>query len=169
MTGKQLVLDRIDMQILVALKADGRMSKVDLAKLVGLSPTPCCMRVDKLEAAGYIKGYHADIDVEGLGDLSQYIVTVSIKDYTPDKARQFEELVKNSRYIAECEAVFGSIDYIMRIYAQSVRHYQEIVEPFLVMEIDYTTYPVSRNVHAREQMNLFGILSGGSASKIGSA
>ncbi|MCJ8156580.1 Lrp/AsnC family transcriptional regulator [Sphingomonas sp. LaA6.9] len=155
-------LDQLDLKILSVLREDGRISKVQLAKAIGLSPTPCSMRIDRLEAARFIRGYHAEIDVERLGNLSQFIVTVSIKDCTPEKSRQFEAILSESINIVECDAVFGSIDYVMRIFAQNVRHYHEIMAPFLVMEIDYTTYPISKNVNDRASLDLLQMIGAAS-------
>jgi Lrp/AsnC family transcriptional regulator of ectoine degradation len=142
-------LDAIDLQLLAALAMDGRISKVRLAAAVGLSPTPCAMRIEKLEAAGHIRGYHADLDIERLGSLSQFVVLATIRDCTPEKASQFEAIVAGTPHIVACDAVSGAADYAMRIFARNVRHYHEIMAPFLAMEIDYTTYPVSKAVKDR--------------------
>lgn len=142
-------LDAIDLQILAALASNGRISKVKLARATGLSPTPCTVRIERLEAAGYIGGYHADIDIERLGSLSQFIVLATIRDCTTEKASQFEAIVAGSPHIVACDAVAGAADYAMRIFARNVRHYHEIMAPFLAMEIDYTTYPVSKAVKDR--------------------
>lgn len=142
-------LDAIDLRILAALARDGRISKVRLSRIVGLSPTPCAMRIERLERAGYIRGYHADIDIERLGNLSQFIVLARIRDYSTETVRQFEAIVAATASIVLCDAVSGSSNYAMRIFARNVRHYHETMAPFLVMEIDYTTYPVSKTVKDR--------------------
>ncbi len=147
-------LDAIDLRILATLARDGRISKVTLAADIGLSPTPCAVRIEKLEAAGHIRGTHADLDIERLGNLSQFLVLVSIRDCTPDKADQFEAIVAATPNIAACDAVSGAADYVMRIFARNVRHYHETMAPFLAMEIDYTTYPVSKTVKDRTGLDL---------------
>ncbi len=147
-------LDAIDLQILAELARDGRISKVRLAEITGLSPTPCAMRIERSERAGYIRGYHADIDIERLGNLSQFIVLARLRDYTAETARQFEAIVAATPNIVLCDAVSGSSDYAMRIFARNVRHYHETMAPFLVMEIDYTTYPVSKAVKGRSASTL---------------
>lgn len=151
-------LDRIDLEILATLRTAGRTSKINLADAVGLSPTPCAMRIERLEAAGFIRGYHADLDLERLGNLSQFVVMVSIKDITPQKSGQFEAIVSRSMNIVACDAVSGAVDYVMRILARNVRHYHEIMEPFLAMELDYTTYPISKNVNDRADFDLERVL-----------
>ncbi len=147
-------LDAIDRLILAVLARDGRISMVRLAAAIGLSPTPCAMRIAKLEAAGYIRGYHADLDIERLGNLSQFVVLASIRDCTPETASLFETIVAATVNIVACDAVSGAADYVLRIFARNVRHYHEIMAPFLVMEIDYTTYSVSKTVKDRADLDL---------------
>ncbi|MCA1197006.1 Lrp/AsnC family transcriptional regulator [Sphingomonas sp. R647] len=151
-------LDPLDLQILAALAHDGRISKVRLAEITGLSPTPCAMRIERLERAGYIRGYHADIDIERLGNLSQFIVMASLRNCTAEAARQFEAIVATTPNIVACDAVSGSNDYAMRIFARNVRHYHATMAPFLTMEIDYTTYPVSKTVKDRTRLNVTDLI-----------
>jgi Lrp/AsnC family transcriptional regulator of ectoine degradation len=122
-------VDRLDIKIMAALERNGRMTKAELSDVVGLSVTPCSARIAKLEAAGFIKGYHADIDLERICDLSQFTVVVSIQQWTPERARQFEELVAGIAQIIECDAVFGSVDFVMRVYATDADHCREVMEP----------------------------------------
>jgi len=155
---EELHLDRLDMKILTALRRDGRITKTSLSDAVGLSPTPCCARVDRLEREGLIRGYHADVDIERLANLNRFVVTVSLRDYTPEKARRFEVIVADIPFVVQCDAVFGSTDYVLQILAESVTHYHEIVEPMLAMEIDYTTFPVSRAVRGQHQADLAALI-----------
>lgn len=139
-----LGLDSFDLQILAALQANGRMTKVKLAELIGLSPTPCGARIDRLEKAGFIRGYNADIDI---AQLTRFRVTISIRNWTPPKSKRFEAAVEKIPNIVACEAVLGDIDYLVTVLASSTSHYQEIIGELLAAvtdEIDYTTYPVSR-------------------------
>jgi Lrp/AsnC family transcriptional regulator of ectoine degradation len=154
-------LDRLDIKILSELQENGRITKVDLSDAVGLSPTPCCARIARLEEEGLIRGYHADVDIERLGDFSRFIVTVSIKDYTPEKALRFESIIAGIPYIVQCDAVFGSIDYVLHILALGPSHYHQIVAPMLVMEIDYTTFPVSKSILRESRMELRQLLDSG--------
>jgi DNA-binding Lrp family transcriptional regulator len=72
-------LDPIDRQILAELQADGRMTNVELASRVGISAPPCLRRVRTLEEAGFIRGYHADIDARELGFEVQVFAMVRLK------------------------------------------------------------------------------------------
>ena len=138
--------DRFDMRILAALCARGRQTITELSKLVGLSQTPCSTRLEKLETDMAILGYHADVDIERLTGLSLYYVTISVKHYSATLTRKVETLISDSPYIVAADALFGSLDYLLQIYAHSAQHYHEIMAPFLEFEIDYHTWPVSRRI-----------------------
>ena len=73
---KKLSLDATDIRILIAVQKYGQLSKTKWAELVNLSPTPCWARLDRLKAAGYIRGYHATLALEHIVDFTQVVVTV---------------------------------------------------------------------------------------------
>jgi DNA-binding Lrp family transcriptional regulator len=102
--------------------------------------------VEHLETQKVILGYHADVDVEGIANLSLYFVTIAANPYSADLASKLEALMVASPYVVSAEALFGSIDYILRIYARSTQHYHAIMAPFVELGIDYETWPVSRKV-----------------------
>ena len=87
-------LDRIDRNILVQLQKNGRISNVELAKEVGLSPSPCLERVKRLEAQGYIKGYHAVVDPEKLGAAMLVFVEITLTKTSVDIFAEFSAAVK---------------------------------------------------------------------------
>lgn len=140
------LVDRLDLRILSALSKQGRETITDLSKHVGLSPTPCSTRMESLEASGIILGYRAEIDIERLANMSLYSVTFALKIWTPNLARTVESLIQECPYVIYCDSVFGSLDYVMWVYARSIEHYHSILEPFRAYEIDYTTHPVSKRV-----------------------
>jgi DNA-binding Lrp family transcriptional regulator len=144
--GNNRKVDRLDMRILTALADRSRQTITELAKNVGLSASPCAARLERLENDQIIMGYHAEVDVESLADLSLYYVTIAGKPYTPGLARKLESLMIANPYIVSAEALFGSLDYILRVYARSAQHYHEIMAPFAEHQIDYETWPVSRCV-----------------------
>jgi DNA-binding Lrp family transcriptional regulator len=145
-TRKATKVDRLDLRILTELAARGRRSKTELSKSVGLSSSPCSARLERLEADGIIIGYQADIDLERLADLNLYYVTVAGKPWSLVLARKLEALMLESPYIVAADHLFGSIDYLMRVYARSTQHYHEIMAPFVELQVDYETWPVSRCV-----------------------
>jgi Lrp/AsnC family transcriptional regulator of ectoine degradation len=152
-------IDQLDLKILASLQKNGRLKKVELSDQVGLSSTPCCLRLEKLEKAKFIRGYHAEIDLDKLANLSQYMVLVSISDYTPDRARLLEVEIARSPFISECMAVFGAVDYLLKVSATSPAHFHEIMAPLLGMALDYTTYPVSRVVQRPHDRSLLDLVS----------
>ena len=87
---KRFGLDATDIRILSAVQKHGQLSKTKLAEIVNLSPTPCWARLDRLKAAGFIRGYHADIALERIGDFTQVIVTVSLTHHRKSDFDRFE-------------------------------------------------------------------------------
>jgi Lrp/AsnC family transcriptional regulator, regulator of ectoine-degradation genes len=158
---KKAEADRLDMRILTALSERGRQTLTELAKTVGLSATPCGARVEHLESEKLILGYHADVDVERIANLSLYFVTIAANPYSADLARKLEALMTASPYIVSADALFGSIDYILRVYARSTQHYHSIMAPFVELGVDYETWPVSRKVMPPKMHRLIGHLANG--------
>jgi Lrp/AsnC family transcriptional regulator, regulator of ectoine-degradation genes len=146
---RSLDLDAFDLQILAALRANGRIAKVRLAELIGLSATPCGARVERLEKAGFIRGYFADVDVMKLAQLTRFRVTLSMRNWTSPKMKRLEAAIAKIPNIVECEAVLGDIDYMLTIVAGSISHYQQIIGSLISQfpdELNYTTYPASKMI-----------------------
>ncbi len=140
---KNTVLDGLDMRIVTALSEHGRLTMRDLSKTVGLSPTPCKARLERLEAEKIILGYHADVDVEQLAELSLFLVTLTVQ---PSLSRQLEAFLHASPYVVCADTLFGSVDYLLTIYARSSRHYHEIMAPIAALHIRYQTWVVSHRI-----------------------
>jgi Lrp/AsnC family leucine-responsive transcriptional regulator len=115
-----LELDSIDHRILAALRRDGRMSMLDLADKVGLSPTPCGRRVKRLEEAGVITGYAAEIDPMALGLNISVLVTVRLARHGIEGTEQFLNAIAKHPEITECLLVTGNIDYVLRIWVRDI-------------------------------------------------
>jgi len=146
---QRISLDRLDIRILTLLQADGRMTKTQIADQIGLSITPCCERIKKLESAGVIRGYHAQLDLEQMLHLSYFRTPITLNNYSLEATRQFEALVHDNSEIIECEAVLGDIDYQLLIAARDMDHYQQLLEALLTSTnngFNYRTYPVSKTV-----------------------
>ena len=110
-----LPMDAIDRAILRQLQADGRLTNVELAERVRLSPSPCLRRVRALEQAGVIRGYHADIDPAAVG--RGFEVTVHVELTLKDRAtvEAFEAGIAALDAIVECRRMFGLPDYVVRV------------------------------------------------------
>jgi DNA-binding Lrp family transcriptional regulator len=133
-------LDRIDINILVQLQADGRMTNVDLADAVGLSPSPCLQRVKRLEAAGYITGYGARLNLAKLTESVLVFTEVTLADHRRADFVKFEASIRGVDEVLECHLVSGGYDYLLRFLCRSITHYQELMESLLERNIGIEKY-----------------------------
>ena len=133
-------IDRLDLRILAQLQKNGRMTNVDLADAVGLSPSPCLIRVKRLEQAGYIAGYGAQIRLEKLGDTLLVFTEVTLQDHKRDDFVKFETSIRPIGEIVECHLVSGGYDYLLKFITRGVNHYQEIIEGLLEANIGIEKY-----------------------------
>ena len=108
-------MDSLDYAILRQLQRDGRLTNVELADRVRLSPSSCLRRVRALEQAGVIRGYHADVDPATIG--RGFEVTVHIELHQKDRAtvEEFESRIARMDAVVECRRMFGVPDYIVRV------------------------------------------------------
>ncbi len=120
-------LDKIDKTILETLQSSGRITNVELAKKAGISAPPCLRRVNALEDAGIIKGYHADIDSASLGFGISVFASVKLASQTDKDLRAFEELVGQWSLVRECYLVSGETDFLLRIVAKAWEEYQNFI------------------------------------------
>ena len=133
-------LDRIDIRILSHLQRNGRVTNVDLADAVGLSPSPCLLRVKRLEKAGYVTGYGAHVQLEKLGDLQVVFTQVTLSDHRREDFARFEAAVRNVDEIVECHLVSGGFDYLLKFVTRSVTHYHSIAEDVLRQGVNIEKY-----------------------------
>ncbi|WP_375380917.1 Lrp/AsnC family transcriptional regulator [uncultured Sphingomonas sp.] len=126
-----MAFDRIDRQIMALLQDDGRMTNVDLAERVGLTAPPCLRRVRALEEAGAIRGYHAELDAAKLGFPITVFAMVSLRSQAEHDLTLFEEHVATIPEVRECHMLNGEIDFILKIVAQDLRAFQEILTTHL--------------------------------------
>lgn len=117
-------MDKVDWKILAELESAGRLSFADLSERVGLSKSPCWKRVHELEAKGTIQGFGARIDPAALGLAVQCYAQVRIR---MDTHAEFEEAVIAHPAIIECHTTAGDSDYLIRIYARSVEHLDDLL------------------------------------------
>ncbi len=123
----RIKLDRIDRQILRDLQTDGRMTNVELARRAGISPPPCLRRVRALEKAGFIRGYHADIDSEALGFGVTVFAQVGLNSQAEADLEAFEALVAQWPQVSECHMLAGETDFLLKIYAEDWDGYQRFL------------------------------------------
>jgi Lrp/AsnC family transcriptional regulator, regulator of ectoine-degradation genes len=150
---KKAVLDAVDIRILSAVQQHGYLSKSRLAELVNLSPTPCWTRLDRLVRAGLIRGYHADIAVELIADVTRVVVTVSLNKHRKPDFEQFEAIVRSNDSIIDCIATGGGMDYVLQIVTPSLAKFQELMESLLAAELGidrYMTYIATRRIKSAQ-------------------
>ena len=117
-------LDPIDRMILAELQVDGRMTNVELARRVGISAPPCLRRVRTLEEAGYIRGYHADINPRALGFEVQVFAMVRLHSQAESDLSAFERRCKEWPLVRECHMLNGEIDFILKCVAPDLSTFQ---------------------------------------------
>ena len=121
------VLDRTDRQILACLQADGRISNVQLARKVNLTPTPCIERVKRLEKQGYIRGYTALLDPELVNASLLVFVEIDLSHNSPDAFRRFREEARKLPEIMDCHLVSGNFDYLIKARVSDMKAYRELL------------------------------------------
>lgn len=117
-------LDVIGRKILHELANDGRISNLELADRVGLSPSACLRRVQELERSGVIKGYRARIDPAKIGATFIAYVTVGLSTHTKKAQGDFEAAVAMAPEVRECHNITGAIEYILRVEAADLAAYK---------------------------------------------
>ncbi len=118
-------LDRIDRRILEQLQKNGRISNLELADAVGLSPTPCSRRVKRLEDSGLIDGHVTLLNQSKLGLKLTAFISISMDRHTPDRFDDFEAQVKCFPEVIECVVVTGNnADYLVKAVVPDMEYYE---------------------------------------------
>jgi Lrp/AsnC family leucine-responsive transcriptional regulator len=123
-----LELDRIDKNILEQLQANARVTNLELADKVGLSPTPCLRRVKRLEESGIIDRHVTLLNAEKLGlGLTAY-VGISMDRHTPDRFDEFETAIRSFSEVMECAIVTGQdADFLLKVVVRDMQHYEQFL------------------------------------------
>lgn len=147
-------LDTTDLRILATLQKEGRITKLALSERVNLSPTPCWERLKRLEKAGFIVGYRAEIALAKLGSVTTVLVEITLKQHRFEDFEVFERAVKKVPEIVECLATGGGIDYLLKVVVSDIDAYQRLIDELLTAGIGidrYFTYVVTRTVKSAAQ------------------
>jgi Lrp/AsnC family transcriptional regulator, leucine-responsive regulatory protein len=125
-------LDKYDIQILTELQADARLTNTELAQRVGLSAAPCWRRVRALEEAGYIRGYHAEIDRHkiGLGVLA--FVRVDAERVAADRTREMEEAFRKIPQVVSCHYISGTGTFELQVVSQDLESFSQFARKVLL-------------------------------------
>ncbi|MBY5420035.1 winged helix-turn-helix transcriptional regulator [Rhizobium leguminosarum bv. viciae] len=150
-------LDRTDIKILHILQQNGRMTNVELAEVVNLSPSPCLMRVKKLQSEGYIEGYTAQINVAKLGQALLVFTEVTLKNHRQTDFARFLAAIEKIEQLIECHVISGGYDYLLKFVTTGIGEYQEIMERLIELDVGidkYFSYVVLKSPIRRAQLPL---------------
>ncbi|WP_431899144.1 Lrp/AsnC family transcriptional regulator [Nonomuraea sp. bgisy101] len=117
-------LDALDMEILFHLQQDGRLTNVELARRVGLTPPPCLRRVKRLEEAGIITGYRATVDHEALGGGLEVIVSIEVSVSDLKTLEELERTIAAYDEVVEFRRLFATPDYHLRVLVADYAAYE---------------------------------------------
>jgi Lrp/AsnC family leucine-responsive transcriptional regulator len=127
-----LGLDALDSRILAALQEDGRLSNVELAERIGLSPSPCLRRVKRLEEEGYIAGYKARVDRRRLGLGMTIFVGVKVDGHRDANASACQDAVRTLPEVVACHMVSGEADFLLEVVVADLTAYDAFLSRTLL-------------------------------------
>lgn len=141
--------DQRDLKILEILQENGRISKAELAERINLSPTAGWERLKRLEKAGLISGYKADIALDKIVPYSTFLVQIELENHRAVDFKRFEHAIQKTPAVTKCLAVGGGVDYFLEIVAVDVERYQQLMDQLLDSNIGvkrYFTFIVTKPV-----------------------
>ncbi|MBV2147132.1 Lrp/AsnC family transcriptional regulator [Sphingobium sp. AS12] len=124
---KTVDLDDFDRKIIAALVEDGRMTVTDLAVAVGLSKTPCQMRLRRLQESGVIRGFRAMVDPAKLGMDHVAFAEVKLSDTRESALAEFNDAVRRIPEVEECHMIASSFDYLLKVRTADIRRYRTVL------------------------------------------
>ena len=148
--SKNKPLDRIDKSILKTLQNDGRISNVELAKIINLSASPCLDRVKRLESEGYIKRYGAFLDTNKLDYGMTAYIQVTLDRTTADVFKLFKVEVVKIKEIVECHLIAGGYDYLLKIRFANIESYRLVLEKVAGLPAISQTHTYMVTEHIKE-------------------
>jgi Lrp/AsnC family leucine-responsive transcriptional regulator len=119
-------IDKLDRDLLRALQANGRLSNAELAQRIGLSPSACFRRLQRLEEQGVIAGYVADLDGEAIGKPTTVFIEVTLASQVSTALDAFERAVAACDDVLECHLMSGDFDYLLRVAVADMRDYERV-------------------------------------------
>lgn len=125
------LLDGFDLKLLAALQENGRITATELAERIGMTTSPALRRLRQLEAAGVIKGYTALVDQVKVGLPVSVFVSVKLERQSEDAMGRFEAAVARCPEVLECYLMTGPRDYLLRVVARDLNHYERFVKETL--------------------------------------
>lgn len=130
--SNEVKLDAFDIKILAALQKDAKMTKGELADMVGLSISPCWNRVRRLEEAGVIRGYFADVDVQRINNYSTHFVDVHLESHRKEDIKKFKEAMAKLDAVMEVYVLTGAMGFLIKIAVKSKEDYDHFIHDLLL-------------------------------------
>lgn len=121
------LLDEYDRKILQALQQNGRITIAQLAERVALSATPCSRRLKRLEDEGIITGYQAILEPAKVGQSIEAYVEVNLRSHDDETIRGFSNRIERLDAVVACHAVTGDMDFLLHVFAENMRHFNDVV------------------------------------------
>lgn len=156
-----LKLDDRDLKMLAILREEGRISKAALAKRVNLSAAPCWERLKRLEQAGIITGYRAEVALKKIASHVTVLMAAELAQHRAEDFQTFERAVARHDEIVACWAVGGGFDYILQIVTRDIDSYQRLVDQLLEEHVGlarYFTYVVTKQVKSGARLPIDALL-----------
>jgi DNA-binding Lrp family transcriptional regulator len=144
-------LDAIDLRILSELQADGRITNVELSRRAKITAPPCLRRIRALEKAGFIKGYHAELDGKALGFEVTGFVFVGLASQKDADLKHFEESARRWPEVRECHMLSGEVDFILKCVARDLSAFQSFITDTVTAEKNVASVKSSLVIHASKQ------------------
>ena len=141
-------LDSIDQRILAELQANGRITNVELSRRAKITAPPCLRRMRALEKAGYIKGYHAELDGKLLGFEVTGFVFVGLASQNDHDLKGFEERVRSWPTVRECHMLSGEVDFLLKCVARDLSAFQTFITDTLTAEKNVASVKTALSIHA---------------------
>src|ERR1700749_2148030 len=141
-------LDSIDLRILAELQANGRITNVELSRRAKITAPPCLRRMRALEKAGFVQGYHADLNGKALGFQVTGFVFVGLASQKDADLKHFEERVRSWPEVRECHMLSGEVDFILKCVATDLSAFQRFVTETVTAERNLASVKSSLVIHA---------------------
>ena len=144
-------LDAIDLRILAELQTNGRITNVELSRRARITAPPCLRRIRALEKAGFIKGYHAELDGKALGFEVTGFVFVGLASQKDADLKQFEESTRRWKEVRECHMLSGEVDFLLKCVAKDLSAFQSFITDTVTAEKNVASVKSSLVIHASKQ------------------
>ncbi len=141
-------LDSIDIRILAELQENGRITNVELSRRAKITAPPCLRRMRALEKAGFIQGYHADLDAKALGFEVTGFVFVGLASQNDADLKHFEERVRAWAAVRECHMLSGEVDFLLKCVATDLSAFQTFITETLTAEKNVASVKTALVIHA---------------------